>query len=138
MASYAQSNRKKGCMKLIFLHAGEHQMFLQVETILFAGFHQSCPKYIHKFALSLQYLKKEVRNEVYFFYMQVNIKVFHKLILSFLTDTASMSKVPKISSFQYLRNVNQDYFDFCYVHRPPTHTQSKIHFNPISVSVHKF
>ena len=38
--------------------------------------------------MSLQYLKKEVTDEVDFFYMQKNIKDFFKLILSFLVCVA--------------------------------------------------
>ena len=33
-----------------------------------------------KFAMSLHYLKKEVKNKVDFFFMQINIKVSYKLI----------------------------------------------------------
>ena len=40
--------------------------YLQVDTIFFYEFHQACSKYIDKFALSLQYLKKEVRNKLQF------------------------------------------------------------------------
>ena len=45
------------------LHVGKHESFLQVDSIIFDGFSQTCPKYPGKFALSLWHLKKEVRNE---------------------------------------------------------------------------
>ena len=48
------------------LHADKHQSFLQVDTIFFDGFGQACPKYSNKFAVPLQYFKKEVRNTLSF------------------------------------------------------------------------
>ena len=60
------------------------------------------------------------------FCMQGNIKVFNKLILSFLTGVASLPKIPKITSLQYLTNGMLDDLDFSYVHGPPNHRV--IHF----------
>ena len=60
-------SRKMQGMKLIFC-ADKHQSFLQVDTIIFDGFGQACPKYPDKSAISLHYFKKEVRNEVDFFH----------------------------------------------------------------------
>ena len=60
------------------------------------------------------------------FCMQGNIKVFNKLILSFLTGVASLPKIPKIS-LQYLTNDMLDYLDFRYVHRPPNHESNPLH-----------
>ena len=45
-----------------FLLADEHQSFLKADTVFFDGSGQACPKYPGKFAISLQYLKDEVRN----------------------------------------------------------------------------
>ena len=59
--------------------------------------------------------------------MQGNIKVFHKLILSFLAGVASIPKITKITSLQYLTNDMLDYFDFRYVHRPPNHESNPLH-----------
>ena len=59
--------------------------------------------------------------------MKGNINVFHKLILSFLTGVASMLKITKITSLQYVTNDMLDYLDFSYVHRPP-----KTKSNPLS------
>ena len=56
-----------GMMKLIFLHADEHEGFLQINTMVLIEmvkhFQTSQNK---KFAISRQYLKQEVRNEVDF------------------------------------------------------------------------
>ena len=61
------------------------------------------------------------------FSMQGNIKVFKKLILSFLNGVASLSKIPKITSLQYLTSDMLDYLDFRYVHRPPNHESNPLH-----------
>ena len=47
------------------LHADKHQTFLQVVSVNLGGMasHAQCTQY-NKLAKSLQYLKKEVRNEV--------------------------------------------------------------------------
>ena len=37
---------------------------LQVDTVIFNEFGHVCSKYVHKFAISLWHLKKEVSNEV--------------------------------------------------------------------------
>ena len=72
--------------KVDFLHADKHQSFLQVDfntlgikvfckVILSMGMiYDSQSTQSKKFAISLQYLKKEVRNGVHFC-MQINIKV---------------------------------------------------------------
>ena len=61
------------------------------------------------------------------FCMQGNIKVFHNLILYFLTGVANMPKIPKITSLQYLTDDMLDYLDFSYVHRPPNHASNPLH-----------
>ena len=51
-----------------FLHAGKHERFLQIGTMVLMGmvkYFQSSQN--SKLAMSLQYLKKEVRDETYFF-----------------------------------------------------------------------
>ena len=60
------------------------------------------------------------------FCMPGNIKVFNKLILSFLTGVASLPKIPKIISLQYLTNDMVDYLDCRYVHRP-SHGSNQLH-----------
>ena len=54
-------------MKLIFLHADNYKSFLKVDAIILMGMvkHSQSPQN-SKFALSLQYLKKEARDAVDF------------------------------------------------------------------------
>ena len=63
-------------------------------------FGQACPKY-PKFAISLQYLKKEVSDEVFFFFLHANK---HESLLQIdtmiLMGWSSISEVPKIASSQ--------------------------------------
>ena len=61
------------------------------------------------------------------FCMQRNIRVFNKLILSFVNGVASLPKIPKIRSLQYLTNDMLDYLDFRYVHRPTNHESNSLH-----------
>ena len=58
------------------------------------------------------------------FCMQVNIKVFHKLIMSLLTTVARHAQSPQKTSLQYLRNDMLDYLDFWYVPRAPCNRKS--------------
>ena len=56
--------RKKWAMKCIFLNANKHESFLQVDTMIFDGGGQAFPNSQNsKFAMSLQYRKKELRDE---------------------------------------------------------------------------
>ena len=80
-----------------FLHADKHQSSLQVE-IFFSGFGQACCKYPDKFAITLRYLKKEVKNEVAFL-CAGECQVFHKLILSFLAVVARFAQNTKNNKF---------------------------------------
>ena len=41
------------------LHADKHEGILQVDSIIFDGFGQACPKYQGKFAISLWHLKEK-------------------------------------------------------------------------------
>ena len=71
-----------------------------------------------KFAMSLQYLKKEVRDEVDFLhadkhqsFLQVDfntlgIKVSYKVILSLLMGMNTYSQITQITSLQYLYNIS--------------------------------
>ena len=50
-----------------FLPANKHKSFLQVDSITLGVHSQACPKYPkNKFAISLQYLKKNRKDEVEF------------------------------------------------------------------------
>ena len=56
-----------------------------------------------KFAKSLQYLQKQVRDKVVF-YMQINIKVSYKLILSLLMGMIKRIQINKFAiSLQYFK-----------------------------------
>ena len=61
------------------------------------------------------------------FCIKGNIKVFHKLKLSFLTGAASMPKIPKKASLQYLTNDMLDFLDFSYVGRTPNRESNPLH-----------
>ena len=84
-----------------FLHADKHQSFLQVDfitlsikipykvmlSLLIGMIKHSQSTQSNKFAISLQYLKKEVRNGVHFL-RAVKHQSFYKLALSFLMKVA--------------------------------------------------
>ena len=91
--------------EVVFLHADNHESFLQINTMIFDGMvKHSQNSQNYNFAMSLHYLKKEVRNEIDFLhadkhqsFLQVDfntlsIKVFCKEILSL--------KVLKVTSLQ--------------------------------------
>ena len=46
------------------LHADKHESLLQVDSIIFDKFGQTCPKFPSKFAIFLWHLKNEVRNKL--------------------------------------------------------------------------
>ena len=84
-----------------FLHADKHQSFLQVDfntlgikvsykvilSLLMGMIKHSQSTQSNKFAISLQYLKKEVRNGVHFLHADKH-QSFYKLALSFLMVVA--------------------------------------------------
>ena len=43
-----------------------------------------------------------------------------------MTGVASLPKIPKITSLQYLINDMLDYLDFRYAHRPPNHESNPL------------
>ena len=69
-----------------FLHADKHQSYLQIDTMILMGMvKQSQSSQNSKFAMSLQYLKKKKLEIKLIFCMQINIKVFYKLISTLWT-----------------------------------------------------
>ena len=63
-----------------FLHSDEHESLLQIDTIIIMGMVKHSQSFQNsKFAMSLQYLKKKLEIKL-IFCMQINIKVFYKLI----------------------------------------------------------
>ena len=76
-------------MKLIFLHARKHQSSSFMGMIKYSQSNHS-----NKFAISSQYLKKEVRDGVHFC-MQINIKVSSSQYVIFDGSGQTCSKYPK-------------------------------------------
>ena len=75
-------------MKLIFLNVYKHEGLLQIDTmILMWRFKYSQSSQISKCAMSLQYLKKEVRDEVDFLHADKHHN-FSILVLQFLMEVA--------------------------------------------------
>ena len=96
-----------------FLHADRHQSFLQVDfntlginvfnevilSLLIGMIYHSQSTQSNKFAISLQYLKKEVRNGVHFLHSDKH-QNFYKLALSFMMEVVRhIQSEPKIGSF---------------------------------------
>ena len=94
-----------------FLHADKRKCYLQANfntlgikvsykvilSLLMGMIKHSLKTQSNKFAISLQYLKKEARNGAQFFCMQINIS-FYKLGLSFLPEVFR-----HIQTTQYLK-----------------------------------
>ena len=80
-------------MKVIFCMQIKYQPILQVDTINLGGHGQAMPAQItqsNKFAKTLQYLKKEVRDEVDFYCNEHHN--FFKMILLFLMNVTRYAK----------------------------------------------
>ena len=59
--------RKKRVMVLIFLHADKHEILLKTDTVILMRIVKHSQSFQNsKFTMSLQYLKKEVKDEVDF------------------------------------------------------------------------
>ena len=69
---------KKEVTDIFFLHADEHQSFLEVDTIVLVvmAMHAQSTQ-SNMFAISLQYLKKVVSEEVDFFHTDKHQNVLH-------------------------------------------------------------
>ena len=92
-------SKKKLKMKLIFLGPHKYQSFLNVYfntlgpkfstrlilSLLMGMIKHSQITQYNKFEISLQYLKKEVRNGGHFWYA-AKLRSFHKFVLSFLME----------------------------------------------------
>ena len=69
LAKYAQGTQNNRCGTILgskydFLHEDEYQSFLLTDNIVLTGHIQAFPKYPNgKFVTSLQYLKKQGRDE---------------------------------------------------------------------------
>ena len=94
--------RKKWVMNLIFCILMNIKSFLQIDTIFFDGFGQVCPKYPNKFAISLQYLKSDLKNVFNFFPIIFTVVARH---------------AKSTQNYNYL----QDYLVSWYVHNMDVH-----------------
>ena len=107
-------------MKLIFFHTDKHQRFLQVDfntlgikvsykvilSLLMGMIKYSQNTRRNKFAISLQYLKKEVRNRVHFLHADKH-QSFYKFTLLFSAEVArhiqSIQNRKLVMFLQYLK-----------------------------------
>ena len=75
--------KKEVSVKVDFLHADKHESFLQIDSVIFYGGWSSIPK---EPKISLRYfcnISRKTRRMKLIFCLQINIKGFFKLILSF-------------------------------------------------------
>ena len=119
-----QHIKKEKSNKVCVLHAIKHQNYLEVYAIFFAGFNQTCPKYLTNLQCLCDVSRKKLRNEVNFLHAFFVSKFSINWHYYFWLVWPGIPKVPKIMSLQYLRNNMLHYLDFWYVPRPPSHTQS--------------
>ena len=99
--------------------ADKHESLLQTDSMVLMGMiKHSQSSQNSEFAMPLQYLKKEVKDEVDFLHVdkhQIFVKVYFnslgiipiRLILSLLMDMIKHSQVLKVTSFQYLYNISK-------------------------------
>ena len=103
-----------------FLHADKHESLLQIDTMILIGIvKHSQSSQNSKFTMSLQYLKKEVRDEVDFLhvdkhqsFLQVDfntlgIKDAYKVILSLLLDMIKHSQSTQSNRFANIFKISQ-------------------------------
>ena len=108
--------RKEVNNKVNFWHADKRQSFLQVETIILGVRSEAYPKYPkEEFFISLQYLQKIVRDKL-IFYLEINTKVFYKLIVSPWQCVARHAQSTQNNNFaislQYLKGNMKDAVEF--------------------------
>ena len=103
-----------------FLHADKHESLLQIDTMILMGIvKHSQSSQNSKFTMSLQYLKKEVRDEVDFLhvdkhqsFLQVDfntlgIKDAYKVILSLLLGMIKHSQSTQSNRFANIFTISQ-------------------------------
>ena len=103
-----------------FLHADKHESLLQIDTMILTGIvshFQSSQN--SKFTMSLQYLKKEVRDEVDFLHVDnhqsflqvdfntLDIKDAYKVILSLLQGMIKHSQSTQSNRFANIFTISQ-------------------------------
>ena len=100
-----------------FLHEYKHESLLQIDIVILVGIVKHCQSSQEgKFAMSLQYLKKEARDDVGFLhtdrlqsFLQVEfntlgIKVSYKVILLVLMGMVKHSQSTQSNKFANLQN----------------------------------
>ena len=100
-------SRKTWRNELDLLSTNKRQRFLQIAIIILRMCGQECPDYPNdKFAISLQYLKKELRDEVDFLYADKHESLL-QIESMILLGWSSIPEVPKIASLQCLYNISK-------------------------------
>ena len=103
-----------------FLHADKHESLLQIDTMILMGMvkHSQIPQ-TSKFTISLQYLKKEARDEVGFLHVDkhqsflqidfntLGIKDACKVILSLLLGMIKHSQTTQSNRFANIFTISQ-------------------------------
>ena len=111
---FAISPEKHGD-ELDFLPADKHESFLQVDSITFGVLSQTCPKYPKQLVQYCNISRKTWRMKL-MFCLQINVKAFFKLILSYQVCVARYAQVIQNSKFaitsQYLKKGVNDKVDF--------------------------
>ena len=69
-------------IEVYFLHADKNRSLLQVDTIILGECNQACPKYQNKFEYNCNISIKAWGIKL-IFCLQINIKVFYKMIVLF-------------------------------------------------------
>ena len=93
-------------------------MFLQSDTIIFDVCGKTCPNYTHKkkFAISLQYLKREVNDEVDFLHVgkhENSLQIDTMILIEMVKHFQSSQNSKFAMSVQYLKIEDTDKLTFC-------------------------
>ena len=104
--SFKMSYIKKEVNDVVsFWHTEEHGSFLPVDTIILGLLSQACPKYL-KFAYLCNVSRNTWRMKL-IFCLQINPDIVYKLIVSHWMCVARHTKLPKITSLQYLCSISR-------------------------------
>ena len=100
------------------MHADKHESLLQIDTMILIGMvKHSQSSQNSKLAMSLQYLKKELRDEVDFLHLDKH-QSFNKLALSFLMEVVklvqSMQNRNSVIFLKYTKKKKSDKY-FCFL-----------------------
>ena len=121
--------------EVYFWQADKHRSLLEVDTSIL-GLCQKYPKNTQstqnsKFAISLQYLQKEVNDEL-IVCMEISIEACY-IILWFWSRWSSIPKVVKIATFKCLYSISKkkvrDHFEFLH------QVNNEVDFNTLGIKV---